>query len=241
MIAQIGKAHIAFFKAPVHELGDLRAAILLTQNHEKRLFGLDRLAKSCVAQSGIAAAEVVREGGVAASGEAQDSLRLPLQLDGGGIGDIEPRFIQPHIGAQIPGQQRMLIGRIAADKQDGRCLCCIAKAGGPASVSRQRAGKSCVIGCALVIDAVGLENGAGELLQEIVLLVGGVVRADDADRCAGFAERPAVANLLELVGGKSQRVFPGGRLELAFGVAHKRLGEAVGVLDKIEAEAALGA
>src|ERR1035441_1250429 len=51
----------------------------------------------------------------------------------------------------------------------------------------------------------------------------------------------AVANFLELIGGKSQRMFPGGRLELAFGIAHERLAQAVGVLDEIEAEAALGA
>ena len=50
-----------------------------------------------------------------------------------------------------------------------------------------------------------------------------------------------VANLLQLARGQAQRVLPGGRLQLAFGIAHQRLGQALGTLDKIEAKAALGA
>ena len=51
----------------------------------------------------------------------------------------------------------------------------------------------------------------------------------------------AVANFLELAGGKAERVLPGGGLELACGVADERLGEALGAFDKVETEAALGA
>ncbi len=75
----------------------------------------------------------------------------------------------------------MFVGRIAADQQDRRRLRDIAQACSLAFVSRQRARKRNVIGRALVIDVVGSEHRARKLLQQVILFVGGVVRADDAD------------------------------------------------------------
>ncbi len=51
----------------------------------------------------------------------------------------------------------------------------------------------------------------------------------------------AVANFFELRGRDAEGMFPGGRLELASRIADQRLGEALGILDEVEAEAALGA
>ena len=88
-----------------------------------------------------------------------------------------------------------------------------------------------------MVDVVGLQHRPRKLLQQVVLFVGGLVGADDADRRAALA----VANLLELAGGQTQRVLPGGRLQLALRVAHQRLGQPLGAFDKVEAETALGA
>jgi hypothetical protein len=44
---------------------------------------------------------------------------LALELDGLGVRDVKPRAVQAHVGAQFPGQQRMLFRWIAADEQDG--------------------------------------------------------------------------------------------------------------------------
>ena len=88
-----------------------------------------------------------------------------------------------------------------------------------------------------MIDVVGAENRARKLLQQVVLFVGGPVGADDADGRAALA----VADFFQLAGGQAQRMFPGRGFQLAFGIAHQRLGQALGAVDKVEAEAALGA
>jgi hypothetical protein len=48
-------------------------------------------------------------------------------------------------------------------------------------------------------------------------------------------------DLLQFAAGNAKRVLPRGGFELAGGVAHQRLRQAVGALDEIETEAALGA
>ena len=55
------------------------------------------------------------------------------------------------------------------------------------------------------------------------------------------AAAAGVANFFELAGGEADRVLPGGGFELACAVADERLREAIGALDEVEAEAALGA
>ena len=99
------------------------------------------------------------------------------------------------------------------------------------------AGEGCVVGRALVVDVVGAENRARKLLQQVVLFVGGAVGADDAD--GRTAAR--VANLFQFAGGDAEGVLPCGGFELALRVADERLREAIGALDEVEAEAALGA
>ncbi len=132
----------------------------------------------------------------------------------------------------------MLVGGIAADEEDGAGGGDVAQAGGfAAGVAGEGAGKGCVIGGALVVDVVGAENGARELLQQVVFFVGGAVGADDAD--GRTAAR--VANFFQFAGGDADRVLPRGGFELALRVADERLREAVGALDEVEAETALGA
>ena len=75
----------------------------------------------------------------------------------------------------------MLVGRIAADEQDGGARGDVAQAGGFAVVAGERAGEGGIVGGALVVDVVGAEHGAREFLQQVILFVGGAVGADDAD------------------------------------------------------------
>jgi hypothetical protein len=83
------------------------------------------------------------------------------------IRDVELGAMQADVGANLPGQQRMLLGGIVADQQDRgrvktsrieRCVFC----GRPAPRRRR------VIGGAVVVDVVGAEHGARELLQQVV-------------------------------------------------------------------------
>ena len=144
---------------------------------------------------------------VAVGRKALHGLGLALELDGFGIRDVEAGLVQAHVRAQLPGQQGMLFGGIAADEKNGRSGGDVAQAGGLAVVAGEGAGKGGEVGGALVVDVVGLENRACEFLQEIVLFVGGLVGADDGDRRAAAA----VADFLELARGEAQGVFPGGR------------------------------
>ena len=131
----------------------------------------------------------------------------------------------------------MLLRGIAADEKNGAGRSDVAQARGLSATSGESAGKGCVIGAALVVDVVGLEHRARELLQQVILFVGGAVGADDADGRAAAR----VANLLQFAGGNAKRVLPRGRFELAGRIANQRLRQAVGALDKVETEAALGA
>ena len=51
---------------------------------------------------------------------AASALAWRSSLIGFGIGNVEPRPIEADVGAQIPGQQRMLFSGIAADEQNRR-------------------------------------------------------------------------------------------------------------------------
>ena len=74
------------------------------------------------------------------------------------IGNVKAGAIEAHVGAQQPGEQRMLVGRIAADEQNGAGGSDVAQAGGLAGVSGECAGEGRVVCGALVIDVVGAES-----------------------------------------------------------------------------------
>ena len=182
-------------------------------------------------------AEEIGEVFVAIGRQVLHGFGLAVELDRSGVGDVETGAVKAHVGAEQPGEKRMLFGWIAADKQNRRSGSDVAQAGGLAGASSKGAGEGCVVGGACVVDVVGFEHRARELLQQVVFFVGGAVGADDADGCAAAR----VANLFELAGGEADRVFPGGGFELAVCVADERLRKAVGAVNEVEAEAALGA
>ena len=99
----------------------------------------------------------------------------------------------------------------------------------------ERGGKGGIVGGAVVVDIVGGEDGAGELLEEIGFFVGGPVRADDADGRAAFG----VANLAQPLAGEVHGLVPADGFQLAVGFADERLGEAVFAIGEVECVTAL--
>ena len=122
------------------------------------------------------------------------------------------------------------ISRIAGALNTSRML---AVASG---LSRQRRGESREVGGAVMVDVVGLQHHARELLQQVILFVGGAVRADDADRLPAML----LASFLEALSDQLKRLFPGGWRQLPI-LANQRLGQAVFVIGEIESVAALDA
>ena len=101
--------------------------------------------------------------------------------------------MQPNIIPNLPRQQRMLLGRIIPDQQNRRRVKYIAHAGGGFRFSRKRRGKSREVGRPVMVDVVGLQNHARELLQQIILFVSRAVGAHDANGRAAVL----IANFLE--------------------------------------------
>jgi hypothetical protein len=83
--------------------------------------------------------------------------------------------IQTHIGAEFPREQRMLFSRIAADEQDGGSVGNVTEAGGAIVAAGKRVRKGRIVGGALMVDIVGTQNCARELLQQVILFVRGQV------------------------------------------------------------------
>jgi hypothetical protein len=95
-------------------------------------------------------------------------------------------------------------------------------------------GKGDVVGGAVVVDVVGADDGAGELLEEVIFLVGGAVGADDADAVGTLG----VAQLAEACAGEGECLFPGDWLEAAVGLAEQWGREALDAVGEVEAVAA---
>src|SRR5882757_2871536 len=87
----------------------------------------------------------------------------------------------------------------------------------------------------MMIDVVGAENSAGELLEEVGLFVGDAVRADDADGLATARVTAFAEFLTDII----ERNLPAYWFELAVGLADHRLGDAGFVVGEVEGIAAL--
>ncbi len=88
----------------------------------------------------------------------------------------------------------------------------------------------------MVVNVVGAQHGARELLQQIIFFVGGAIGADHAERLPAVR----VLDLLELFANQVDGFFPGCGLELALAADHGLL-EAARVVRKIEGVASLDA
>ena len=87
------------------------------------------------------------------------------------IHDVHPRAMQAHVGANLPRQQRMLVGRIVADQQDRRSFADLAHRCRGILFTCQRRRESREVRRAMVVDVVGPQHQPRELLQQVVLFV----------------------------------------------------------------------
>src|SRR5690349_6788005 len=81
--------------------------------------------------------------------------------------------MQPHIVANLPCQQRMLLGRIIPNQQDCWCREDICHAGGGVRLAAKDCHEGREIRRAMMIDVIGLQHSASKLGKEIRLLVCG--------------------------------------------------------------------
>jgi hypothetical protein len=98
-----------------------------------------------------------------------------------------------------------------------------------------------------VVDVVAAEAGAHQLLEQIGLFIAALGRAEAGQRVAAVR----IANAGQLPAGQRQGLFPGGGAEIVApvgaqaielpalrppGLAHQRLGQAIGTVHIVEAE-----
>ena len=144
--------------------------------------------------------------------------------------------MQANVVANLPGQQRMLLRRIVADQQDRGRVIDIAHAGSRAGFAGERRGESRKIGRTVVVDVVGLQHHARELLQQIALFIGGSRRADHADRLTAVL----IANFRKAPANQLECLFPCRRGQPAI-AADKRLLNTFLAVGEVKSVAALDA
>ncbi len=136
---------------------------------------------------------------------------MPAQLDGLRVDHIEPRAVQPHVVANLPGQQRMLLGGIVANQQNGRRGEDICHAGCSVGLAAKRSRQGSEVRGAVVVHIVRLQDHAGELGEQVSFFIRDARRSDDTDRLTAFL----VANFGELLSDQRKCIFPCRRSELA--------------------------
>ena len=83
------------------------------------------------------------------------------------------RLFQPYIVANLPCQQRVLLRRIVPNDQNRRRIVNISHAGSQSRLSMKRRSQSREVGRTMMINIVGVQHHARELLQQIIFFVGG--------------------------------------------------------------------
>src|SRR5215472_17004583 len=85
-------------------------------------------------------------------------------------------------GANLPGDQRILMGGVIADEQHRLRLVELLQGESAAGCAITQSGdQSGVIGSAVMIDVVGAEGRACKLLEQVILFVGSAIRTDKAN------------------------------------------------------------
>ncbi len=179
--------------------------------------------------------------------QMQAAHGLPLQPNRLRIRHIKPRMVQPNIASQTPGQQRMLLGRIAAQQQNRRCRGNLFQACRASRRADKQPVEGGVISRPFMIDMLRLQHCPRKLLQQIILFVGRARRADHANRpwsvlaSSVLARATPAHNLLESLRHMPDRLLPRRRLQHSGHIAHQRLGQSLGALHKIKSKAAFRA
>src|SRR5467141_2192467 len=106
-----------------------------------------------------------------------------MQLDFALIDDEQLGAEMADAGANLPSGERILVGRIVSDQQNGLGVIeLLHREQGIGGVFTQYGDQAGLVHGAVMIDVVGTERGAGEALEEIVLFVRGAIGADEAER-----------------------------------------------------------
>ena len=152
-------------------------------------------------------------------------------------------------------RDRMVLRRVGADHDDDVGVLALVEGRGHrggADAFQQRRDRGGVAQPRAVVDIVGAEAGAHQLLEQIGLLVRALGRAESGERAGALA----VADFLQAGGGAVERLLPGGGTEVAHRMAgverivdvlrravlaDQRLGEPLRIVHVVEAEPALDA
>jgi len=181
------------------------------------------------------------QGGVRARAKAQPDVGVADQIDGARIDDHQGSALAPGL-QHAEANDGVALGGVGADDDHAVAGSHVPQLpdgvghGAAAKGSGQTGHAGGVSEPGAVVDVVGADAGAQEFLEEVVLLVGAAGAAQPshgvgAERCGGSGQA---------VGDKCQGLVPGGRGQPAVS-SDKRGGQAIGVVDEIEAEPALGA
>ena len=175
--------------------------------------------------------------------------RLPARVHHHQLGAALGRLLEEG------GGDRMVLGRVGADDDDEVGILALVEGRGHrrrADAFQQRRDRGGVAQPRAVVDIVGAEAGAHQLLEQIGLFVRALGRAEAGQR----ARAVAVADFLQAGSGALHRLFPGGFAEMRERVgridqivggfadavlAHQRLHQALRIADIVEAEAAFDA
>ena len=176
-------------------------------------------------------------GGLCARRDAGIEFGAAGEFDLSGIDHVNARTHVAHGFADAPIHQRVLAPGVVTDQQDGAGFAQRfhgQRAAG--SVHAESRGERGIVRGAVMVHVVGADDGAGQPPEQVVLLVCGAVRADEAN---------SIRPVRGADGGEPRRSFfhrrfPRGRLELPVAPQH-RLVQAVGMLSEIEAEPPLHA
>ncbi len=153
------------------------------------------------------------------------------------------------------GSDRVVLGRVRADHDDQLGILALVEGGGHrrrADAFEQRRHRRGVAEARAMVDVVGAEAGADQLLEQVRLFIRTLGGAEAGQRVGAVA----VADCLEARSGTIERLFPGGLAEVRPRIrridelvrhlrhavlADHRLQQALRIGDVIEAEAALHA
>ncbi len=172
--------------AEVEEPLEVGAAELGADEDEELLFGADGVAevvqRGCVCAGarkgfggGVVSGDEAGECAVAEGSDVREGFGLAAELDLCGVGDVDAAAIVADVGADVPRSGGGLDGGVAAENHDGRGGEGIAQGGRAVRLAGEGLREGDVVGGAVVVDVVGAENRARELLEEVGLFVGDAV------------------------------------------------------------------
>src|SRR5579862_2582891 len=144
--------------------------------------------------------------------------------------------MQADIIANLPRQQRMLLGRIVADQQNRRRCINVGHAGSRIRLAAKSHSEGREVGGAVMVDIVRLQHRAREFREQVRFFFGRTRRSDHANCLAAIF----VANFGKFLADEFEGLFPRGGSQLAV-LPNQRMSEALLMVREIECIAALNA